>query len=371
MKKIISVLLILVFSFSVAYADGQATDEYMLENYKKALALSPLPSFNGYCAACVAYQGMAMGIHKNYVWCNGNEAYGKYSSMERTEGLWYTKSFPSSLYSMKDVFLSQNGKSGEKTYCPVVLGFNTGTASQAGQKYGHAMMIYAVKDGMVYFTDSTEPVISDNIHKLSTDDFCKKYSDNPCTSEREFNYDGAVVFYKAPPASATLAISDDKVCVWQDVTLSFSSPGATSYWIGIDKDGTRVMTLSTKEPQLKLSFGEEGTYTAYITACNVFGCVDSAPIIFTVGSHPQNAELCADKTSASLGEAIKFTYDADFATSFSIGILKPDGNFYVVHNDEKELIQSFDRTGTYCIFVSCCNSFGYVDTQKLEINITK
>jgi len=278
MKKTVCLLLIFILTFSCAFADGQVIRDYMLSNYTKALSLSPLSSFNGYCAACVAYQGMAMGIHKGYVWCNGNEAFDTYSSMAKTSGGWLTKSHKASDVSMRQVLLSQNADAFDVPYSPIVLGFNTGTATDAGQTYGHAMMIYAVRCGMVYFADSTEPVLSDNIHTLSIDDFCAFYSDKADTERCEFRYDGAVIFYTNAPKMALISASCDEAVLWQNIELSFSSPSATSYSIGIDREGKRISTIHTDKPFYNLSFGEQGTYTIYISACNTYGYTDSIPI---------------------------------------------------------------------------------------------
>lgn len=341
----------------------------MQSNYTKALALSGMQNFNGYCAACVAYQGIAHGIHTQYIWANGNQAFERYSSITRTGGGWLTKSYPSKEYSMKQVLSMQNTDDFSGFYCPIVLGFNKGTASSAGQYYGHAMMIYAVRAGTVYFTDSTEPVLEDNIYAMSIDDFCTRYSDKADTPEEEFVYDGAIVFYKNAPNGASVATKAKKYTLWENVTFDFAASGATSYSLGVDKDGVRVMTVHSASPSYNAQFGEAGTYTAYVTACNAFGFTDSKAITFAVGSLPENAFITSDEPSASVGETMTISYGADFATSYAIGITLPDGSFEVIQTTDSSIDYTFESAGTYTVFATCCNNVGYVDTQVININV--
>lgn len=370
MKKTFCIFLVCLFLCTGVSASELEVTEHMHANYSKALKMSAMPNFNGYCAACVAYQVMAMGISREYIYGNGNEAFGRYGAIARTSGGWYTVSYPSHTRTLKQVLQMQNTGDFGANYYPIILGFNKGTASAAGQRYGHAMMIYAVRAGTVYFTDSTEPAAADNIHSLSIDDFCLRYSDKPDTPEREFVYDGAVVFYRSAPDGAALGISKDRLALWEPVTFSFSSPAATGYSMGVDKDGVRVMTVHTQEPFYTVQFGEPGTYTAYISACNSFGYADSTAVTFTVGMAPCNAFINADKQSAAAGETVTVSYGADYATSYAVGITHPDGTYEVINAGDTAVLQrSFDEPGVYSIFVSCCNSSGYVDTATISLEI--
>lgn len=369
MKKFICILLVFLVLGSAASASDSAIKEHMHSNYAKALALSGMKSFNGYCAACVAYQGMAHGIHTQYISGNGNQAFERYSSITRTGGGWLTKSYGASEYSIKQVLTMQNTDGYSGSYYPIVLGFNKGTASAAGQRYGHAMMIYAVRAGMVYFTDSTEPVLEDNIYSMSIDDFCTRYSDKADTPEEEFVYDGAIVFYKNAPDGASVTTKSEQYTLWESATFDFAASGATAYSLGVDKDGVRVMTLHTSSPSYTAQFGEAGTYTAYVTACNAFGFTDSKAITFRVGSSPENAFITSSKQSIGIGEAVTISYGADFATSYAIGITHPDGSFEAIQTTDSSIDYTFESAGTYTIFATCCNSVGYVDTQVININV--
>ena len=84
------------------------------------------------------------------------------------------------------------------------------------------------------------------------------------------------------PKSAMLKSDKKSAIVGETITFTADSDTATAYWIGIDKDRERIITEEMKDGTLSISFDEAGEYTAYVTASNVMGGVDSAKIEFNV-----------------------------------------------------------------------------------------
>lgn len=85
------------------------------------------------------------------------------------------------------------------------------------------------------------------------------------------------------PSAATLTVSSSSVNVGE--TLHFTATGnnnPTTFTIGIDKGGKRVLTQYMPEGKLSLNTLEAGSYTAYVTASNEEGGKDSARISFEV-----------------------------------------------------------------------------------------
>lgn len=370
MKKTICLILSLVMLFSCinsAFADSDAIRQHMQSNYSKALTLSKRSNFNGYCAVCVAYQLMAFGIVNKYVIGHGKDSFDNYSAMNPTSGGWYTRSYPAHTYSMKYVLESVNTFSFGQSYYPIVFGFTKGTASSAGQTYGHTLMVYAVRGGTVYFTDSTMPLLSDNIYSLTIDEFCARYSDNPATLANEFVYEGAVQFYKSAPDSADIKAA---VVSGSDVEIRFSSPGATQYSMALYKDGVRADTIHTQLNHVNLKLLQPGRYSAFVTACNVYGYLDSYSVDFIIGSSPQSGVISSNKYTVASGEEVTLFCSADYATSYAIGITYPDLSFKAVHADSSGMyITSFEQPGVYTIYASCCNFAGYIDTQPITIQV--
>lgn len=370
MKKLISIILclaIFVSGTSVVMADDASIKQYMHSNYSKALSLSGRINFNGYCAACVVYQLMAAGVITHNVIGHGKDAYRNYSSMTKTSGGWYTISYPSSAYSMEYVLKAANSDSDALRYYPIVLGFSKGTESSAGQTYGHAMMIYTVRNGVVYFTDSTMPILADNIYSLSIADFCKRYSDKPETPTSEFVYDGAVQFYNSVPDAVDIRVESVDPTT-SEAVFGFSSPATTQYCMALFKDNVRLDTYFTGANTLKIGLSGPGAYSAYVSACNLAGYTDSYTVSFNIGNAPENGSLSSNKYTVSAGEQFTLFYGADYATSYAMGITYPDISFEAVHLDGSEMyITSFDKPGIYKIYVSCCNASGYVDTEPVTI----
>ncbi|MGB4610409.1 MAG: SH3 domain-containing protein [Saccharofermentanales bacterium] len=85
------------------------------------------------------------------------------------------------------------------------------------------------------------------------------------------------------PTSATLTVSKSSATVGE--TLTFRASGnnnPTKFTIGIDKGSQRVLTQSMPNGVLSINTLPAGQYSAYVTASNSAGSVDSARINFSV-----------------------------------------------------------------------------------------
>ena len=86
---------------------------------------------------------------------------------------------------------------------------------------------------------------------------------------------------QAKPTFASISISKNQILVGEKVTFTFSSNNSPSYTIGIDKGTTRIDTNICTSGYTR-SFSEPGSYSAYVTASNSAGLIDSARVYFTV-----------------------------------------------------------------------------------------
>lgn len=85
---------------------------------------------------------------------------------------------------------------------------------------------------------------------------------------------------------------------------------------------------------------------------------------------PTNPWISTNKTIATTGESITFTFGAENATSYTIGIDK-DGTRIVTERVSSGKTYSFDQDGLYSAYVSCYNSSGSVDSDKVEFTVFK
>lgn len=84
------------------------------------------------------------------------------------------------------------------------------------------------------------------------------------------------------PTKSKLSANATSISTGGSITFTASSDTATCYTIGIDKSGKRWKTANMPNGKLTVSFNEEGSYTAYVTASNSAGGLDSAKISFAV-----------------------------------------------------------------------------------------
>lgn len=375
MKKFVCVILSVCVMFgsmlyTVSASSGDAILNRARQNFTTALRMSGRYNFDGYCGACVSYQLLASGITGSLNNFNGNQAYWHFASRKRTGTGYEITPFSSYSYSLRDILYMMDVTPGNGSFTPLLLGFNKGTASNAGQTYGHTMFIYAVSDGNVYYADSMYPTVEESVRVLSIDDFCKHYSDYPETPRTEFVFDGAIRFCNYAPLCAKISADKYMYAADEEIRFDVSAVAASKYYIGINKSGQRVKTLvSTGDCSVTLD--EAGEYTAYVTAVNSFGSTDSAEISFEVIKQPPVEQwIGVSKQEASTGESVAMSFDARYATAYFIGIVKPDGSMDAVNtNGENSYNLCFDTPGTYNVFVTCVNIYGYADTQPVAINV--
>lgn len=148
-------------------------------SYKRSLRGSGMSSFHGYCGTLVSWQTYCMGIDKSVYLCDGNEQFDRYSNVHKTTGGYSIKTYPAGKYNLLSAMnaITQNGT--QDAYNMVVGFHKTNTA--AGQKYGHAVFVHAVIDGIVYFVESYNINVGGKYYpegepiSCTIEEFCKYY----------------------------------------------------------------------------------------------------------------------------------------------------------------------------------------------------
>ena len=159
--------------------------------YKKSLRSSGRDDFNGYCGTLVSWQLHYMGIDKQFDISDGKDHYDRYRYLDKTTGGYSIDHYPASAYSLRQAMYAIT-KNGTQNVYNMVVGFQK-TSTAAGQKYGHALVVHAVIDGMVYFVECFNANIGGKYHPegeaivCSLDTFCTYY-------ERWTVFDGIAYF---------------------------------------------------------------------------------------------------------------------------------------------------------------------------------
>ena len=159
--------------------------------YKKALKRTGRSSFHGWCGAAVDWQMQVLGITSKVVGSNGNDKFDQYRYQEYTSGGYTIDAYPSSKYNLQSA-LNAITANGTKDAYNIMVGFQR-TNTAAGARYGHAVYVYAILNGVVYFSESFGVTINGQYYSegkciaVSIADFCKYYN-KWCT------FDGVIHF---------------------------------------------------------------------------------------------------------------------------------------------------------------------------------
>lgn len=148
--------------------------------YKKVLKLFRRNSLDGYCGAYVSGQLQLMGINTNLIGGDGKDQYDTFKNMKMTSGGYRVRPYPASVYSLQDA-LNHITDNGTQNAYNILVGFQK-TRSAAGKRYGHAVVIHAIIDGTVYFSESYSMNYKGKFYKegspitMSISDFCSFYA---------------------------------------------------------------------------------------------------------------------------------------------------------------------------------------------------
>ncbi len=163
----------------------------MKTTYSSSLTTWGKSEFNGLCGQCVATQLKVLGIAKSYDGFDGNYAYDKFKNSTKSTGGYTIKSYSVSNSSLKNFLTNLNNNVSCLDNQYLMLGFQTGTGDE-GLASGHVLLIYAVYNGKVYYTESFVPSGQSTAYNCSKsiDAFCSAYTAST------YSVEGAILFSK-------------------------------------------------------------------------------------------------------------------------------------------------------------------------------
>ena len=159
-KRVLAMVLTLtvlmsVFVFPANAATGSeetALSQMITKTYKRLRASNGYDSYNGYCGKMAAYTLYYLGVDKKVHVHNGKDEYDAYKDLEKTTGGYMVATYPAADYSLEEA-LNAISEGGTRDVYNILVGFQR-TNTAAGKKYGHAVVIYGILNGNVYFTES-------------------------------------------------------------------------------------------------------------------------------------------------------------------------------------------------------------------------
>ncbi len=183
------VLLVGVLPFGAnAQSEEDRVEQEIQRIYYKVLYATGRSSLHGFCGLMASYQLYYLGVNNVPLVYDGKDQYNAYENMEVTSGGHRVKTYSADTYSLREALLAaSNG--GTKNVYNILVGFQW-THTDAGQYYGHACVINAIIDGVVYFSEGFPTPFNYEPGRPSVctiDEFANYY--DPWTS-----FEGLVVF---------------------------------------------------------------------------------------------------------------------------------------------------------------------------------
>ncbi len=158
--RVASLLLILVSiisvlpstASSVADTEAERISALVTSTYKQALKATKRNTFHGWCGAATSWQMRMLGITVKAESRDGKDMFDYYKKQEYSSGGYKIEAYSAKQYKLEAALNALTNNGTENAY-NIMVGFQR-TNTSAGWKYGHAVFIYAIIDGMVYFTES-------------------------------------------------------------------------------------------------------------------------------------------------------------------------------------------------------------------------
>ena len=159
-KRILTAVLAMVMLMSiVVFPTNAATSkeetalrQKITKTYKRLRASNNYKSYNGYCGKMAALTLYYLGVDKKVNVNNGKDEYDAYKNLDITTGGYKVRTYPASKYTIEEALYAIS-EGGTRDVYNILMGFQK-TDTTAGKKYGHAMVIYGIINGNVYFTES-------------------------------------------------------------------------------------------------------------------------------------------------------------------------------------------------------------------------
>ena len=183
LKRMIAMLLSLLMIAAVlpVAASAETTKELCArieEDYQKALEASGRETLEGHCGELASWQLFFSGINTYRLGSDGNKYCDTYKNMSVTSGGYRPKFYGMPEYDLEQA-LNEITKNGRQDVYNIVVGFEK-TTTVEGAIYGHAVYVYAIIGGLIYFTESFDDsygLEEGKAAKFTIPQFVKYYAD--------------------------------------------------------------------------------------------------------------------------------------------------------------------------------------------------
>lgn len=192
------------------------------DTYQKATTRSGFYSFTGLCGAFVSWQTLLLGIDWEYQGGNGNDLFDKYKDLPNSTGGYGITAYAAPDYTLRSAIAELTAKG---PVFDLLIGYEHGSNTATGKKYGHALFVNAIIDDQVYFSESFRFFVNRKYYKegspivCSVEDFCKVY-------DRSFTQFEGIIHFTAPDETFTTGTWGNLSWALEDGTLKINGQGA-------------------------------------------------------------------------------------------------------------------------------------------------
>lgn len=137
--------------YAASEEEVSRVEDQLSDVYWKSLSASGRSTLQGYCGILAGWELYYLGVTERSITHNGNQMYDIMSQSEELCEGYSAECYPASSFTIEEA-LNTITNCGTKDAYNIMVGFQW-TNTAAGNLYGHVMVIHAVLDGVVYFTD--------------------------------------------------------------------------------------------------------------------------------------------------------------------------------------------------------------------------
>lgn len=157
-KRIVALFLCLALCITAlpvtafaAEAESDRISKQITSDYKNILRYTNRRNLSGYCGLMASWQLYFLGVNSWVVSYHGKNQFDAYKDVAVTSGGHRVKAYAAYDYTLEDALMKVS-KNGTYDVYNILVGFQK-TNTAMGRYYGHSVVIYAILDGIVYFTE--------------------------------------------------------------------------------------------------------------------------------------------------------------------------------------------------------------------------
>jgi len=194
-KKILALALSLCLLLTAIPVQAQQETEVsqicqdIADDYYYILKNTNMASLQGYCGLMASWQLFFLGVNDWVMSHHGKDQFNAYKDLAVTSGGHRVKAYSAQDYTLEEA-LNAVTKDGTRNAYNILVGFQQ-TNTALGSIYGHSLVIYAILDGIVYFTEGFSTSMGQAGHpfRVTIAEFAEYYADWTA-------FEGIVVFGK-------------------------------------------------------------------------------------------------------------------------------------------------------------------------------